>query len=369
MPTRSRLRPSIIVYKVGEDITREHYDHTLVNLARWFEHRSDIKEPLATAKKVLDRVLQGKKVSDGTAWQRAATSTISARLKMAANFDFENQVGIESALKRSKPRTGTVRDAQVVKRGREMKEKARKDAGYGAEYIDLEKLGYGDSPLTFFTTAENNRRAILHEGYTKQFPQLDNIAAQGKLDLLLDLMILVERIRFRNADTRKNAVKSSESEMQQLTKQVVELERALGIHPEQLAKLQKAAEGGSVGEAVKRMYEMGGHEEMRELATVEELILLYQAYQQPSPRSNTDGFQLNDVVLWGATQCRTCICPKCGQHNFAGFTISEIEAWLESQGNLTPRETPVDTLRATRVTGQQVSPVLDELEDDDDARA
>lgn len=345
MPSRSKLTPTVVVYKVGEDITNEHYDTTLVNLARWFEQRSDIREPLAKAKQVLDRVLAGKKPSDGTVWLRAGQSTIAARLKMAANFDYEKQTGIESSLQRAAPRTGLMKDEGTVKRLATQREHKRNDMGYGSEYLDLEKAGYGDSVLSFFTSAENARRTTLYDGYIKQFPQLDNIAAQSKLDLLLDLMLLVERVRFRQADPRKNSVKASESEIQTLTKQVVELEKALGIHPEQLAKQQKAVEGGSVGDAVRRMYEMGGSQDLRDLALMEELLLLYQAYQQPSPRSNTGGHQLDDIALWGATMCRTCVCPKCSQKNFAGFSIEEIETWLVGKGVLEPMN-PVDVLIA-----------------------
>ena len=337
MATASKLIPTIIVYKIGEDLTQEHYDKVVVALASWFEKVRSTKEPVAAAKHVLDCCMRGVKASDGQPWQTAATATLATRLKMAAQFDLELLKGIMTANIEKKQK----RERDKLSKERRKLE-TQNDTGYGKEFTDLQKASYGDSPLMFFTTAELKHREKLRKGYLQQFPQLDNIAAEGKLNLMLDLMLLVDRLRFRNADTRKGAVKATENEIQSLTKQLVDLEKAMGIHPEQLAKLQKDSQGGSIGEAVKRMDEMGGAKQLRELAFAEELILAWQACQMPSPRTNTGGYQVDEVALWGMTQCRTCECPKCGQRNVAGFSVEEIEAWLVAQGNNTPVDTLID---------------------------
>jgi hypothetical protein len=240
--------------------------------------------------------------------------------------------------------------ADDKQRRRKTREKEKTKARRAAEKVDAnlpdeyrKKLAadatYGEDPLIFFTSIELERRSRLKESYLSDFPQLRSVASESKLDMLLDLTLLLERIRFRQAKDQKG--KTEEYQIQQLTKQIVELEKALNIHPDQIAKQQKEKEGGTIGEAVRRLEESTPIE-LRERWLAEELLVLFQMYHTPSPRSNMDGYQLDEVGLFGVTRCRTCSCPKCGNRNFAGLSIEEIEAWLAEKGFLRTAAVPSD---------------------------
>jgi hypothetical protein len=312
-----------LVYEVGKDIAPEVYQEAIDKIADWFAQTRNTKEPVAAAKYYVDCCLKGVTPSDGKSkWFAMATSPLANRIRSACRFDIDTMQPLITA--------------DEKKKAKKQREKVREKAKKEAEKIDQnlpdeyrKKLAgdatYGDDPLVFFTSAELERRERLKDAYLKDFPQLRSVASESKLEMLLDLTLLLDRIRFRQAKDQKG--KTEEYQIQQLTKQIVELEKALNIHPDQLAKQQKEKEGGTIGEAVRRMEEANPLE-LRERWLAEELLVLFQMYHTPSPRQNMGGYQIDEVGLFGATRCRTCSCSKCGTKNYAGLKIEEIESWL-----------------------------------------
>lgn len=323
------------IYEVGDDISSERYQEAIEKIADWFAKSRKTKEPVASAKYYLDCCLKGVLPSDGKSpWFAMATAPLSSRVRSACRFDIEGMAPLVTA--------------DDKRRERKVREKERIKAKRAAEKVDTnlpdeyrKKLAgeavYGEDPLVFFTSLELERRGRLKEAYLKDYPQLRSVASESKLDMLLDLTLLLERIRFRQAKDQKG--KTEEYQIQQLTKQIVELEKSLNIHPDQLAKQQKEKEGGTIGEAVRRLEETNSVE-LRERWLAEELLVLFQMYHTPSPRGNMGGHQLDDVGLFGLTRCRTCSCSKCGTRNYAGLSIDEIERWLQDKGFLRLVDTP-----------------------------
>lgn len=335
MAGRGREKP-ITQYVVGRDITQAEFDRILEAVTEWFrEYRPKQDDPAAAAKHTLDCCLRGVKVTDGTPWYHLGMSSLATRIRAAAAFDIEKWQPI-----RKGEGTSIHRDeiARRKLRRQTMGVAVQDDAGYAREIADADKAVYGDNPITFFTTQELKRRDKLEAGYLKDFPQLANVASRAKLDTLLDMVLLLDRLRFRVA--RDESLKSVEYQMSQITKQIVDLEKALNIHPDQLAKQQKDKEGGTIGDAVRRLEE--AHPlELRERWFLEELLMLYQMYNTPSPRQNMGGFQLDEVGLFGMTRCRTCSCSSCGTKNYAGLSIEEIETHLLKKGRLKRAPLPV----------------------------
>lgn len=333
MARGGQLRATPRIYEVGVDVSAEHYQEAIQKIADWFAQSRNTKEPVASAKFYLDCCLKGVKPSDGkTPWDSMATSTLAARVRSACRFDLEAMAPLVTPNEKLQQKKAREREKAKVK-----KATAKVDDNYPAEY--RKKLAgeavYGDDPLVFFTSKELEKRETLRAAYLNDFPQLRSVASQSKLDMLLDLTLLMERLRFRQAKDEKG--KATEFQMQSMTKQIVELEKALNIHPDQLAKQQKDKEGGTIGEAVRRLEEANPIE-LREKWFAEELLVLYQMYHQPSPRQNMDGYQLDDVGLFGLTRCRTCSCSHCGTKNYAGLNIGEVEGWLAKKGFLTEVE-------------------------------
>jgi len=329
MPRGGRTLREPMIYEVGTDIPIERYQEAIEKIADWFAQTRNTKEPVAAAKYYLDCCLKGVLPSDGKSpWFAMATSTLTARVRSACRFDIDTMTPLITA--DEKRRARKTREKEVAKA---RKEAATVDKNLPDEYRKkvAGEATYGDDPLVFFTSAELERRERLKGAYLKDFPQLRSVASESKLDMLLDLTLLLDRIRFRQAKDQKG--KTEEFQIQQLTKQIVELEKALNIHPDQLAKQQKEKEGGTIGEAVRRLEETNAIE-LRERWLAEELLVLYQMYHTPSPRQNMGGFQIDDVGLFGATRCRTCECSKCGTRNYAGLKVDEIEEWLSQKGFL-----------------------------------
>ena len=333
---KSMLQPTVVQYEVGPDISEVRYLAAVEAIAEWFKEWRDTKEPLAAAKRTLDCCLKGVKPSDGvTPWTSMATATLRSRVRSACRFDLDTMKPLRKSTPERREKKQLERD-----KVREKKQTTATDPNYPSEYRKPAVEGsYGTDPLTFFTTVELEKRGGLKEAYLSDFPQLNSVASQSKLDMLLDLNLLLERIRFRQA--KETTPRQAEQDIQTLTKQIVELEKALNIHPDQLAKQQREKEGGTIGDAVRRLEE-SQPVELRERWFAEELIMLYQMYHAKSPRQNTDGHQLDEVGLFGLTRCRTCACSSCGTRNYAGLNIEEIETWLQSRGHLELLETPVD---------------------------
>ncbi len=340
MARGGKLRPTIVEYEIGVDISKEMYLEVLSGLAQWFEQSRKTKEPAASAKHYLDSCMKGVKPSDGTPWQSMAMSSLAARVRSACRYDIILMQPIVKPAEAAKAKRDRERARYHEKKAAESQ--AKVDPNLPKEYsMAPVDVSYGDSPLVFFTTNELKRRESLKEGYLKDFPQLRSVASEAKLDMLLDLTLLMERMRFRQAkDTDKG--RATESAMQSMTKQIVELEKALNIHPDQLAKQQKEKEGGTIGEAVRRLDETNPIE-LREKWLVEELLVLYQMYHQKSPRHNMGGYQLDEVGLFGLTRCRTCHCSSCGTRNYAGLNIEEVEDYLKKKGNLVDTGEPADS--------------------------
>jgi len=331
MPRGGGVRFIPLAYDVGVDITPEKYQEAVEKIADWFAQSRNTKEPVAAAKYSLDCCLKGVTPSDGkTPWYGMAKSSLVSRVRSACRFDLDTMLPLITADEKRKERK--VRDKETA---RARKVDADVDAHIPVEYRKkvASEATYGDDPLVFFTSLELNHRTRLKDAYLRDFPQLGSVASESKLDMLLDLTLLLERIRLRQATDAKG--KTAEFQIQALTKQIVDLEKALNIHPDQIAKQQKEKEGGTIGEAVRRLEETASIE-LRERWLAEELLVLFQMYHTPSPRSNMGGYQIDEVGLFGATRCRTCSCTKCGTRNFAGLDIKEIEHWLEQKGHLKP---------------------------------
>lgn len=343
MAQQSRLKPTPIVYSVPDDLTVEQYNALVQALGDWFSEIRNTKEPVKLAKATLEACFKGVKPSDPSqAWDSAATATLAKRIRMACRFDIETMTPLRSADEKSQAKKEKAKD-----RMREQREQQKVDGNYPAEFKTVAGMDptYGDDPAVFFTTAELETRAQRKQATLAQFPQLDNVAQENKLDMLLDLQLLFDRMRFRNAaaganTVNKKEVRASEREMSDMTKQIVDLEKAMGIDPLSVNKMQKDKEGGTVGDAVRRFEQMGDYRAVLESLLAEELLMAYAMYHQPSPRPDMDGYQLDDMTLFGITKTRVVQCPRCGTKNFAGFEIAEIEAWLLEKGYLRPAPLP-----------------------------
>lgn len=313
-------------YVVGVDLTQERYDEILGALTEWFKEYRPKTDPAETAKYTLDCCLAGVKLADGqTPWTILGQSSLASRIKSAARYDIEEMQPLAAKPRLQRKKDGSGPSAvQGLNVDKTYATKTRKRP---------EEVVYGDNPSSLYTTQELKRRAMLKEAYIEEFPQLDNVASMAKLEMMLDLILLMDRLRIRvGKDVNPEDI---EEQLTKLTKQLVELEKALNIHADQLAKQQREKEGGTIGEAVRR-FEEEIPLELRERWFAEELILIWQMFHQPSPRENMGGHQLDEVGLFGMTRCRTCSCSKCGERNFAGLSINEIEEYLIENGHISP---------------------------------
>jgi hypothetical protein len=227
------------------------------------------------------------------------------------------------------------------KKAEEKKRKQRAQAQAGDPLLpDLVRkelkgtAAYGDNPTMLLTQAEHRAWIELRESYLKQFPELDNVASRTELEMLCDLQMQQERQRLKllRATPDFNA-----GTLLDLSKAVVELKKALGIHPDQLAKRVDPDRQGSIAEAIKKL-SPGGVDRARELRDrffLEEMLQLWKMYHTPSPNPNSGGYQLDDIRLFAHTKCRTCACSRCGQRNFVGIDIEEIEEYLEHHDVIT----------------------------------
>lgn len=359
MAIKSQFRPTPVVYELGVDITSEQYNEVVGKIADWFvQSGRKTEEPVAAAKYALDCCLKGVKADGKTPWPGAELLSWQKRVKMSCRFDVETMSGLESGSEKTKKKKEQARQAKA-------KKAAAGDPQLPAEYTDPRRgdKTYGSDPLQFFTTKELERREALKAGYLDDYPQLQAIAAQAKLDMLLDSTLILERFRLRQAASDKTDF--AEMRIQDLSKRIVDLEKALGIDPASLAKLQKDREGGSIGDAILRLEEMENKQELWDQATVEELLLIFQMYYSPSPREDMGGKQLDEVGLYGMTKCRTCHCSGCGQHNYAGLPIKDIKDYLvrmaqRGVGGLVKVETPIDTYLAEHAAATETASGDDE---------
>lgn len=325
-------------YEIGQDLTQERYQEIVEAITEWFRESRPRVEPRDAAEYTVQCCMRGVQVKDGVSpWTKLANSSLENRLRVAAKFDITTMTPLRSAEKPAEPEAAAD-DAEPAEEGKQKLTREQRAAlksmagdGYQNPKATKDNAQYGDNPQVFFTPQELVRRHRLKDSYLADFPQLRSVASQAKLDMLLDLNLLMDRLRFRQG--RQGSVRDTEAQIGDITKQIVALEKALNIHPDQLVKQQRDKEGGTIGEAVRRL-EDSTPLELRERWFAEELLMLFQMYHQPSPRNNMGGYQLDEVGLFGATRCRTCACSKCGERNFAGLSIDEITTWLREKGLL-----------------------------------
>ena len=323
----------VIQYEVGKDISLERYNEILAGVITWFEEFRPNADAEAEARHALECCLLGVQLKDGkTPWSKMAKSSFETRVRLATRFD---PVTMEPRRSSKSPATQQNRVRQST-RARELKRILTENPTYPAKPKVADDPQYGENPLSMFSEVELLRRDKLKQGFLDDFPQLSSIAAQSKLDMLLDLTLMMDRLRFRQL--KKQSVAEIEHQLNEISKQILSLEKALNIHPDQVAKQQREKEGGSVGEAARKLEESMPYE-VRERWFAEELIMMWQMFNQRSPRGNMGGHQLDEVGLFGLTRCRTCTCSGCGQKNFAGLNIEEIESYLVEHGHIVPQTT------------------------------
>lgn len=318
------LRPQTLVYKVGVDLTEDEYRTILLKLTAWFEERGASK-PADRASRYLDACLKGVRPTDPTKlWIGAEGHSLRQRIRQACRFDIETMKPILTKAD-NRRRKKAVLDARAKKAKAEKHidpmtpEIVRVQARKGAVY--------GDDPNVRLSAKEHENWMELRNGFIREFPELDAVHHKAELDMLCDTMTLAERLRHKMLDGNSTAV----SQYETLVSVVERVKKALGIHPDQLAKRKAEQESASLAAALARFEEMPDWRERREQHWKEELIQLYQMYQQPSPRRDQGGYQLDEAGLLGLTGCRTCSCAKCGTKNFAGLNIEEVEAYLVRQ--------------------------------------
>jgi hypothetical protein len=146
--------------------------------------------------------------------------------------------------------------------------------------------------------------------------------------MLVDLHVVHERNRLKLIKGERVDPVAMASN----TKLMTDLKKAMGIHPEQLIKRTAGDSKATIADAAGKFDAMPPA--LRDQMWLEELLLLFQQYHTPSPREDGDGYQLDDIGLFGQTRCRTCACSKCGQKNFVGINIDEVTDYLAKKGTL-----------------------------------
>jgi hypothetical protein len=330
MAQKIHLEP--IKYVIGTDISEERYNASILAIADWFVETRKTTEPAALAKQLFKECLDGV-TKDGQKWFAAATATLAARVRMKCRFDIEAM----KPLRTGSEKTRTKKAKEKVRA--EKKRKAAQDDKLIPPELrrDLDRSAqYGDDPSMFLSSKELANWEHIKAAYVRQFPELSTVNAEAELKLLCDLHILSERYRLRLLN-RKDGDNIDAPSRAAAAKELQALKTALGIHPDQLAKRANSKAETSIGSAVARLEAMGDYRQLRARFWLEELIQIFQMYQTYT----ADGlhYQLDEVGLFGLTKCRTCECAKCGQRNFVGIDIKEIEEHLKSKNVITPLET------------------------------
>ena len=312
-------------YVVGVDISPEQYQEAILKIADWFSESRVTKEPAAAAKQAVQECLDGV-TKEGTPWFAAALVPLANRIKAKCRFDLDTMQPLRKSSEKTRIRKQKDKDREERKRVARAEdplipEELRKDLKRSARY--------GDNPHVLLSSAEERRWKELSRAYVSQFPELGTINAEAELNMLCDLHILTERGRM-NVLQGKGAV--SDDMFKGATDALQKLKRALGIHPDQLAKRVQEHEDSSVAAAVARLSALGDWRTVRAKFFIEEMIQAYQMYM--SLNADGSGYQLDEIGLFGMTKCRTCSCTKCGHRNFAGISIDEVEQFLVEKGAL-----------------------------------
>lgn len=335
MATKNRLVPTAIVYEIGVDVTQELWNELILRVGDWYtEWRPDLKEPNIHARQVLDACLKGVKPSEPSqVWNGAQTASFATRVRMACRFDIDKMAPIRNANEQTR-----------IKKSREVEKKkkalaAKMDDPMVPDAIrkDIAKTAkYGDDPRVFLSSEEHKRWEGLKKAYVAQFPELESINAEAELNGLLDLLIIADRHRTKLLQ----GLQVDATDQKALTDQIVNFKKALGIHPEQLAKRVQQETGGTIGEVATRMGSLPKIAALRKQLFAQEAVLMYQMYHTPSPRTDLGGYQHSDVSLFAVTRCMTCACASCGTRNFKGLKVEEIEQYLVSEGRLAESSVP-----------------------------
>lgn len=316
-----------IKYEVGKDIDPAKWEQILLAVTDWFrEKRPSLQAPGAEARKKLQECLDGV-TADGSPWYAVSDSSLAARIRSKCWYDIETMEPRRTADERTR------RKKDRAKVTAEKKTAAKRtDPFMPDEVREVARASFkhGEDPRVFLSESEEAVWHELFEDYATQFPELSTVNARAELESLCDAHILKKRNRARilsGQTVDPDAIALAD-------KQFIDNKKALGIHPDQLIKRIKPKTSLSVAEAILRLSNMEDWKVVRERHWLEELCQFYAMYM--TPRADGNGYQLDDVGLFGFTKSRVVSCPKCGHENYAGLTIDEIEAYLIRKGVLTP---------------------------------
>lgn len=318
-----------LVYEVGKDLTLSEYEDIVQQLTDWFAVSRSTAEPGLLARRLLDECCRGV-TSKGATWKRMTEADLATRIKVKCLYDIEKREGLGPTREQLKEAKSQAKRRKIAK-GWDPK---RKRDPHIPDEVELvlgpSAVKYGDNPHILLSSKEEAEWHRLYQGYLKQFPELRSINAASELKIVIDLQILADRYRTKVLSGKAVEVEN----LTKITKELSDLKKALGIHPDQIAKKVKPQTESSVGAAVAKLEAMGDYREIRARFLLEELLQVYQMYA--SPRADGHGYQLDEVGLFGQTRCRTCECSGCGKRNAMGFSIEEVEAYLVKQGALEP---------------------------------
>jgi len=317
---------------VGKDISKDDYDVVLEKITDWFSESRGTKSPAKDARASLQQCLDGT-TKDGAPWFSASNATLEARVRMKCRFDMAAMAGIVTADEKKKRARQKDRSREKKKRDSERAE---------AQALMTDEL----------TVEEKRRWQEIRKSYMEQFPELETVNAEAELNMLCDLHILQERQR----TNMLVGTKVDPFERSQLAKDLQELKKALGIHPDQIAKRVKPKSEGTIGSAVARLESLGDWRALRDRFWIEELLQFYMMYMTPSADGST--YQLDDIGLYGMTRSRPAPCPKCGHVHLAGLDIAEIEAYLVERGVLRELDEKLDIPDAPSGEGPRLEQVV-----------
>jgi hypothetical protein len=309
-------------YELGVDITQEKYLEVVQKLGDWFAEFRDTKEPVALARRYIDACLKGQKPKTGEPWYEMANSTFAARVRSSCRFDIEKMTPIRTGTEKNRERRH-----KEAKRAAQKKLAAREDPNIPDELrSELKNTAkYGDNPHVFLSTEEAKQWKQLYDGYLEQFPELRTVAGRSELMTLCDLQIHLERLRFKLLKGDKSEGIDPAS-MATVARQLADFKKALGIHPEQLAKKNDGEKAMTIGAAVARLQAMPNWRQIRQRYFAEELI---QAVQMClTLRADGAGYQLDEAGFFALTRCRLVHCPQCGIEIVGGFRLREAVEYL-----------------------------------------
>lgn len=330
-PRRRYVDP--IVYRVGVDISQDHYQDSLVKIADWFAESRSTKEPALLAQRLFQECLDGV-TNAGAPWFAAANATLAARVRSKCRFDIEKMVPLRTASEKRREKKEREKQNAVIRKERQKEDTLVPDEMRKA----LQKTTtYGDDPMVWMTTAEQSMWNQLFESYQREFVELKTISALEELKMLCDTHVLMERFRMQQLSNKP----VNQTELEAVVKRFTSLKKSLGIHPDQLKTKTRGTFDSSIGEAVAKFTAMGDtFLELRKRMWLEELLQMYQMFH--TRKADGSGYQLDEVGLYGLTRTKPNACPKCGTMVYGGLTCEQIEEYLIRNGALEPVEEDVN---------------------------